>query len=446
MRFDFSKEFQRVLLAALLKNPEAAFSLRYTIEPTYFQSRSFTIICGALFAYVDKYKELPRPKILADKIRREIREFIDDEEKSDVELTTLKILKELYLTKLKDIDYIMDLATAFAQDAAWRKVFLDGFDYVETKNYEDLMEMCIAAQEKGNPSYPYLVDRELDGRLDRLIAVAEHGRIKTGIKHFDRHIRIFPPSFCVVIGDSGKGKTWMLLHLARAAMMQGYNVLFFTGEMPPDELGARFDGSLLGISSTYFYEKSFTNEIRDKLRIKYEKLKGELTIVQFFSGDYSVGQLETDIHKYCMRDNRPTVVIVDFMDLLIYKDSGKRGMNETEEQKMVCRRLQSITYAHDIVLWAAGTMLTKRERNKDFADRNAKAGAGDVVYSIDVYVMLNQSQRDRLQNRIILNIDKHKKGVGGWLVAVRPDFGRSRFCVKSIGAKSMLDYEASKEK
>lgn len=446
MSFDFDERYQKMLLAALLTDAETAFSYKFVIEPKHFQGECLSVICGALYDYIEKYHKLPRPSILADKLKREIKKYI--EEDKTFAKQTLKVLKELYNTRISDLDYIKDLAAEFAEDAEWRSLYIDAPDLIESGDFDTLFDRTLVAREKGHVVYPYIVDRELDGRFKRLVKVVEGGLIKTGIKHFDEHFKIYPPFFGLITGDSGKGKTFMLVHLAKVAMWQGYDVLFFTGEMSSDDLAIRLDSSLVGVSTDFFYEPSLHKSLRERVKEKYKKLKGKLTIIRFIAGEYSVNELDADIRRFCMKEEQaPSLVLVDFLDLLTYQDSVRRRLQIYQEQVKISQYLQGVANANNIAMWAAGTLLTKRDQDDDaLATRRGKSGAGDVIYAIDCFITLNQSQMDREKGQMLLLVDKFRKAEDQMVIGVIPDFSRSRFCTKSIGAIRRSTLEAKREK
>lgn len=448
MKFDFNISFQKILLAALLKDPELAFTYRYIIQPEYFETEILVMICGALFNYLDKYKKLPRKKFLADKLRREIQQYVKD---PSIEEATIETLRELYQIKLQDIAYLLDCAASFAEGQTWKEVFLEAPDYIDAQDYASLFDKCIQARDKGRVFLPYILEDQLDKRFERTLSVVESGLIKTGIKHLDERYKIYPPFFGLITGYAGKGKTWFLLHLAKSALRQGYNVLFFTGEMSPDDLAIRFDASLLKVNTDYFYDLDVFEKLRNNLKEAYKKLTGKLTILQFNAGLYSVGEFEADVRRFCLNEEtKPSLILLDFVDLLTFHDSSKRGLSGWEEQKKVCLTIEGIAQANATVIWAAGTLLTKGQEAVEgkLATRQSKSGAGDIIYALDGHITLNQSVSDMEQSRILLYIDKWRKARDQWVIGVLSDFSRSTFCVKSLGAisKSMLDAKKEKKK
>ncbi len=444
MKFDFSRKFQKSLLSILIKDSESLLSYRESIKIEYFESQALLNICGALFDYYDTYKTLPKPATLVHKLHRDLRKYVKD---AEIEKVTFELLKDLYLLEVTDKQYILDLVTNFCETQEWKDLVMDAPDFIEAGKFDELFERCLNAREKGRIVSPYIVTNQLEDRLDRLSLVVQGGLIKTGIAHFDNLFKVYPPSYGLIIADSERGKTWMLLDLARAALIQGYDVLYLTGEMSKDDLSIRFDAGLLGISFDYFLMPEIHDELKPKVKERYKLLKGEFVIQQFVASRYSVNDLDADIRRFAMRQDKPFLVCLDFIDLIKYKDGSKKGMAGWEEQIAVSQGIQGIVHSNpNLVVWAAGTMKTKREDSGALATRKDKSGAGDIVYTLDFYLTLNQSLKDSEYNRVMINVEKVKKAKGGWVIGVQTDFSKSRFCYKSLGAvkKSVLERQRNK--
>ncbi len=442
-KFDFSRKFQKDLLSLFLKDLEVTFSYISIIEPSYFESDGLRFICKALFNYVNKYGKVPKRRTLKDKVSRMMQKYVDDE---ILEKKTLRILDKLYVRKVPDSEYVYELARSFAEAQAWTDVFIDGLDLLDKNNYEEIFDLCLKAKDKGTLNIPYVAHREIEQRLEDLTKRIESGLIKIGIKHFDRQIRVYAPQYNGIIGSSNLGKSWFLINTARHAMRQGHHVVMFTGEMEPHELCSRLDGGILGINSNMLAEPDLKDKLVADLKEKYDALDGTFTVVQFQPGQYSVQDLEIDLRRCCLGDDRPTVVCVDYIDLLSFKDGSKKGFNNTETQLAVSRYLRGIAYKYEVCTWAAGTVLTKGTDQNAIANRQSKSGAGDISYDFDIYIVLNQSEEDEEENQMKMYLDKVRNQEGKWLFVIRPDFSRSRFCVKSLGMLKKKDLKRRKKR
>ena len=441
-KFDFSRRFQKDLLALIIRSPEVAFAYRTVIEPHYFESQALKTICATTFKYIDKFGNLPKRAALEDKIMRDMQKFVGDKK---LEQKTVKIFNALYDRNIHDREYVFELARSFAESQAWKNALLEGLEYIDNGDFDSMFDLCLKARDKGNLTFPYVVTRELKQRLSRLTETVEGGIIKVGIKHMDEKIRFYRPQYNGLIGPSGIGKSWFLINGARHGVRQGYDGLYFTGEMTPDELATRFDASMLGIDFNLFYEPSLHKNLKKRIKEKYSEFTGKLTIISFPSGQYSVQELEADVRRFCMSDTPPSFICVDYMDLLSYKDSGRRGMNTTETQLAVSRYLRGIAYKHKLLVWALGTQLTKGTDKEQIATRNNKSGAGDISYDFDNYFTLNQNDDEEAEGIIKIYHDKSRTQKCGWLFKVQTDYSRSRFCTKSLGVAKKKSKKGSKK-
>jgi replicative DNA helicase len=430
MNFDLSQKFQRILLAGMVQEAELAYEFRYVVDPKYFSGEQMVIICGALFDYMDNYGAHPRPSVLADKISKECHKWADENIAAD----TLKLLKKLYATRIQDIGYIGNRVRSFAEEAEWRSIMTDGPDLVDQGNFEELFDRAATAREKGFSDGIYNTKEQMRARLDRLAETAIGGTIPTGIKHLDRKVKIYPPALCMVIGESSAGKTWFGAHLARVALKKGHNVAFFTGEMTQDEISTRFDASVLGINTAHFMMPEVHKEIIKELEKRYEKLKGNLIIKEFQAQAYPISRLEIDIRRLMMNpETSPKVVIIDYLELLTYKDSATRKFQGWEELIKIVTSAKGIANKYKLVVWLIGTIIGEADESGLMTRKN-KAQSRGTIYGPDYMFTLNRSQKDIELGRILIYNDKARHMKDQLIVGVAPSFDNSRFCVKSLGA------------
>jgi len=399
------------------------------VKPEYFVGENAVIICGALFDYMDNYGEHPRPSVLADKIKKDCKKWADEE----VEASTLNLLKTIYKTKIQNIQYITDRVREFSEEAEWRELMIEGPDLIDQGSFEKLFDKAAQAREKGYAESVYEVTGQLMDRMKRLVAVAKGGTIPVGIKHFDKKVKVYPPAFGMIIGESSSGKTWFGLHIAKAALFRGKNVAFFSGEMTADEIATRFDAALLGINTSHFMVPQVHQKIIEGLHERYEKLKGEFSVRPFQAQAYSVNMLELDIRRLLADPKKaPHVIVVDYMELMTFADSDKRKLQGWEELKMISNALKGIANKYKVVLWALATV--SGEEDDGLLTRKNKAGAKATIYAPDYMIVLNRNKRDKELGRLRLYLDKGRHMKDQLIVGVRPDFDRSLFCTKSLGS------------
>ena len=188
-------------------------------------------------------------------------------------------------------------------------------------------------------------------------------------------------------------------------------------------------------------------ELKRRLKQKYSKIQGKLTIIEFLPHVYTIGELEADLRRHCLGKRPPTVLCIDYIDVISYKEAGRRSMSEWSEQLHVCTMIRAMTYKNNLCTWVAGTLSTGSSEEQVIATRKNKGGAKNRVFDFDLLFTVNQSPEDELANRITIFQDKTRKQEGGWLYTIRPDFSRSRFCVKSLNVikKAAVDAQIRKQ-
>lgn len=148
-----------------------------------------------------------------------------------------------------------------------------------------------------------------------------------------------------ILGQPGSGKTFFELVVARAALREGYRVLFITKEMEPEQIAVRMDAVLLG----YTFDKVRRGLLGDTAERKYfediRALKDTCSdfIISADEGEGGVTSIQAKVEEF-----NPDLVIVDGSYLIIDEDGGKsqweRAMNITRRLKRLARKVRLPIY------------------------------------------------------------------------------------------------------
>lgn len=153
----------------------------------------------------------------------------------------------------------------------------------------------------------------------------DKGIVPTGFAELDRYLKggwRLNGDLIAVIARPGVGKTWTLLSFLTAAWREGYTVGMYSGEMPAEEIGHRFDTLLTHVSNSDLDGATLIKGIPEykahlkKLRegdfapfyvITQEELGGRPTVTQLenFCKAHSIDVLGVDQYTL-MRDERST--------------------------------------------------------------------------------------------------------------------------------------------
>jgi len=97
---------------------------------------------------------------------------------------------------------------------------------------------------------------------DERKALEGHGFITTGLKELDDLVNgwdTFGESV-TIFARPGVGKTWVLLKFLAEAWREGYRVGMYSGEMPANEIGSRFDTLVAHFSNSQIYRGALIRE------------------------------------------------------------------------------------------------------------------------------------------------------------------------------------------
>lgn len=94
----------------------------------------------------------------------------------------------------------------------------------------------------------YIREQSLELRMN----TEDNGYVGTGFKELDEAINGWKLNgdLAAIIARPGVGKTWVLLSFLTAAWREGYTVGLYSGEMPAEEIGNRFDTLVTHVSNS----------------------------------------------------------------------------------------------------------------------------------------------------------------------------------------------------
>lgn len=125
-------------------------------------------------------------------------------------------------------------------------------------------------------------------------------------------------------GESGIGKTTELLNLAVSASLAGYEVDFYSGEMPLEYINARTMSIISNVPT--FHLENRSEEVYELLMDVKEAFpnKKKINFRKFPAYYLSVEDIYHDIDFEIKKGRQPDLIIIDYMDLMempkIYKD------------------------------------------------------------------------------------------------------------------------------
>lgn len=250
------------------------------------------------------------------------------------------------------------------------------------------------------------------GRFDRYLEKVnnpEKRHLSTGFKELDEMIGgiDIENEDMVIAARTGVGKTWMLTAIAGAAVRQGRNVLFYSGEMTADKIGYRVDTFLGNIDN-----RTITRGLRDTdIELRYanymESLKhknwGKLFVItpNDIAGPPTVDALESIIET--------TTPKIDFVCIdqysLLEDTSNARAAHERVAN--ISKAIKNLQVKYRIPIISVAQM--NRSKNEDGSQDSSQIGLSDRIGQ-DATCILMLSRDGEMGEILKLNIVKSRDG------------------------------------
>lgn len=266
----------------------------------------------------------------------------------------------------------------------------------------------------------------------------EVAKIPTGIRKLDRKIGgVNPASLNFIQGESGRGKTFVLLEIAYGAFCQKLKVLIITVELRREEIEARLDGRVTGLKYRNLDKGNLTPEQENLWRKRIRDLKkltkeGARLGEVFIPEGCTVASIEAELDYWEERwGYKVDMIVLDYADLM---ETPRKVFSGEERLGCIFKDLKRLSQERNIVVWTAsqtsGASYGKRVLTlADTGYSKKKAQWSNLVIGMG-------SDPDDVANGILrLSISKNTYGPSGGQVVLYTDFSRAMIDVDRGGKK-----------
>ena len=271
---------------------------------------------------------------------------------------------------------------------------LDNLELEKTKRVEPLGDATVDELA--------LIEKKAKGEVDNF-------GLATGFAVLDSVLWGLLPSELVIVGArAGVGKTaWALNVLDYVGNTLGKPCLFFSLEMPKNQIANRLLSITSGVSNTELRDPSKLNETKHKLLAQAEHRISEGKIYIDDTTDNTVQSMLIKARQF-KRQNRLELVVVDYLQFIKpAKKSGNRYLDVGDiarELKVMARQLQVPV----IALCQLNRALDNEERTPTMADLRE---SGEIENNADIIMFLhNKSDRFAKIKEMDLILGKFRRG------------------------------------
>jgi len=414
----YGRSFQEKIFQALLVDHQWAAQMVDVMTHEHFELKYIQYLCDRFFGFYFKYKNFPTLNLLVSIIKDELTQGTDIIMREQV----VEFLSRVKSSpNVGDLNYVKDKTLDFCKKQVLQQALEDSVKAIKSENYESVLGIMKDAVFKGNTStvgHDFFNDHEARfAKINRITC-------PTGIAHLDKkdvlNGGLGRGEIGVITANTGVGKSHFLVAMGVEAIKVGKNVIHYTFELSETAVGIRYDSNLCDISSSDIIDKK--DEVLDQYK---ENEYGRLMIKQYPTGSASIITLRNHIEKLAMKDFIPSLIIIDYADIM---RSTRSYDSMRHELKLIYEELRNLAMEMNIPIWTASQANRDSAKSdvvglENMSEAYGKAMVADVVLSISRKPMEKATGAGRLF------VAKNRAGRDGILFPIKIDCSKSKISV-----------------
>lgn len=409
-KYEFSHEFQTMLLAIMARYPKFTVEYRDSIDSDYFENHYFKVISRFIIDHSDKYGLTPTRDIIFQSVSEYLKEFQVDQTSTERVYSTVDYI---YNVSIDNAEYYIDKAVEFGQTQALKKAtiqVIELLDKGDIKQYGDARMAIEKALSVGCGSsnvgtvfgdvLPFL-QKSLNE--DSMYDTSK--RIPTGMPNLDMVLGggLAPGEIGVVVGPTGVGKSITLINLGIGCFIKRKPLVYYTLELKEMDVIARITSRITGLTveEIRMSNDDYSIIVRDRL------FHDPILIVKYFKPkSITTGALSSHLSRLkSVKDISPGLVIVDYADKM-------RSPKEKEGTYLamgdIYENLIGIGFDFDCPIWTA-SQTNRHGVGKSFNDIDSVADSYKKMMDADVVITIGQDTQMKIEGRIDYHLVKSRR-------------------------------------
>ena len=420
--YNFSDTFQLKILALAARDKATFISYRDVIKPRYFKKDIHIELARLVHDHYDKEMDRARTKgtdiasPTVEVLWEEVRKLTaTNKQKATLKEQYEDTILDIMEVDLSDAEYVKDSLVRFGKDAAMQHAILEsaneisrgrdsgGIDYskIETA-VQEALRVGEDISDLGTDYYETAPER-----MDKYSKGIEGiRRVTTGMDGLNKVMKggLGDGELGVIIAPPNRGKSFALTNMGAGAMLEGFNVVHYTLEMPEPQVAKRYDNRLLQKDFNYLKENS-SNALKALTNMQ-KFTKGKLHIKKYRTSEANVNTLRSHLTRLHMEKGfKPDVIIVDYADLL----QPRRNYSDKRfELESIYLDLRDLGDEYSCPVWTAS------QANRGALDK-AVITIGDLAEAF------NKANIADFMVALCQTIEEKEEGIMRWHVAKQRD-------------------------
>jgi replicative DNA helicase len=397
MKFD--KDFEEDVLACCMRSTAYLKRASRLLEAHHFHSPQHGWLWGALKSVWDLNRERATGSLLVAKAKRDYKD--EEEREAVIELAARigarrPIAGKTTLEELARFSKMVNAQIALEESA---KMLEKG--EVE-KAYEPLQKLVRRNVDPHQYTHEQWSERFVERLADRKYR-REHPedfpRVPTGFKRLDRILSggLEVTEVGMVLGTTGRGKSIMLANMAYSAILRGIPSVYFSMEMPAEQIGRRCDARWLKMSYRKLKEFDFKPSELREIEAKRRRFKKRFANM-FHIVSTPLRKCNMDVVRAALDDLQSDY---DFRPRAIFLDSADHMTPVSLTGREDYRLKQAAVYWEiaDFAGEEGYAIWTSTHAGRDWADKTAEAESAGESYDkariVDVAISINKPKKKK---------------------------------------------------
>lgn len=421
--YDFSFQVQNQILALLIRDPEFLLTNPDVVKPEYFtedvnviiariylekQDGTYTFDIHTLWEYIKK-ELLPSEKGMRSGIASRLKK-----------LYTMSLHKKI----------VQEKVIAFAQHQAMTGAVLESVTLIKQRKYDTVVQKVRDALSVGSVTNDIGMDF-FNVSPRQVLKKLKIARVPTGYPSIDKCLRggLGAGELGIVLGATSRGKSVIIQDMAaNATMCEKTNVLIYTLEMNEQVYAERLFRRYTGLTKEEL--RGNLGEVKKVLRNIMGMTGSRLFIKSFPSKSITVEQLHANIRAVKMHGFNPSVIFVDYADLL--RPTSKR-QDKREELGDIFVDLRGVAQMENIPIWTP-TQGNRGSYRKFMVDSDDVAEDFSKVMTCDTMLSICQTPDEKQSGQVRLFLAKNRSGIDKIAYQFTMDLDRMKLCDLGVQA------------
>lgn len=304
-----------LIIDYLIGSPDYSRRVLPFLKDEYFKENSTRVLFNIINDHYQKYKTLANKDVIEVELNK-LTNLNENQYKECIEIT-----EELNgnLDENFNLDWAVNNTEKYCQDRGLHNAIIDSIKRLDENSelpkngIPKLLEDALAIKFTNSIGHDYLEDS--DDRYEQYHRQEEKISFDIDMFNLATEGGFERKSLNVLMGSTGTGKTLVMCHMAAAAFLRGYNVLYLTMEMSRIKIAKRIDSNLINVPMSEV--NSLTRDsYSKKINRVSSKTSGKLIIEEFPTSGANALHFKSLIEELRIKKKFvPDIIFIDYINI-----------------------------------------------------------------------------------------------------------------------------------